>query len=137
LTPVRAGDYAGAVVDGRAIRITAGQVSVEARLNDSKTATAIWARLPIEAKGETWGDEIYFDIGVRVAPESPREVVGLGDLAYWPPGQAFCIFFGPTPMSRGDEIRPASAVNVVGRIVGDPTVFKNVRAGTRVRLERT
>ena len=125
------------MVDGRAIRITAGQVSVEARLNDSKTATAIWARLPIEAKGETWGDEIYFDIGVRVAPESPREVVGLGDLAYWPPGQAFCIFFGPTPMSRGDEIRPASAVNVVGRIVGDPTVFKNVRAGTRVTLERT
>ena len=125
------------MVDGRAIRITAGQVSVEARLNDSKTAGAIWDALPIEATGETWGDEIYFDIGVRVAPESPREVVGLGDLAYWPPGQAFCIFFGPTPMSRGDEIRPASAVNVVGRIVGDPTVFKNVRAGTRVRLERT
>ena len=137
MTPVRAGDYAGVVVDGRAIRITAGQVSVEARLNDSKTATAIWARLPIEAKGETWGDEIYFAIGVRAAAESPREVVGLGDLAYWPPGQAFCIFFGPTPMSRGDEIRPASAVNVVGRIVGEPTVFKNVRAGTRVRLERT
>ena len=137
MTPVRAGDYAGVVVDGRAIRITAGQVSVEARLNDSKTATAIWERLPIEAKGETWGDEIYFAIGVRAAAESPREVVGLGDLAYWPPGQAFCIFFGPTPMSRGDEIRPASAVNVVGRIVGEPTVFKNVRAGTRVRLERT
>ena len=111
--------------------------TAEARLNDSKTATAIWDALPIDAKGQTWGDEIYFDIGVRVAPESPREVVGLGDLAYWPPGQAFCIFFGPTPMSRGDEIRPASAVNVVGRIVGDPTVFKNVRAGTRVRLERT
>ena len=125
------------MAEARAIRITAGQVSVEARLNDSTTATAIWERLPLEAKGETWGDEIYFDIGVRAAPESPREIVERGDLAYWPPGQAFCIFFGPTPMSRGDEIRPASAVNVVGRIVGDPAVFKKVRAGTRVRLERT
>ena len=125
------------MADGRAIRITAGQVSVEARLNESRTATAIWGRLPIEAKAETWGDEIYFDIGVRAAPESPREVVECGDLAYWPPGQAFCIFFGPTPMSRGDEIRPASAVNVVGRIAGDPAVFKRVRAGTRVRIERT
>ena len=125
------------MADGRAIRITAGQVSVEARLNESRTATAIWDRLPIEAKGETWGDEIYFDIGVRAAPESPREVVESGDLGYWPPGRAFCIFFGPTPMSRGDEIRPASAVNVVGRIAGDPAVFKRVRAGTRVRIERT
>ena len=121
----------------RAIVITAGPVTAEAELTDSKTARALWDALPIEAKAETWGDEIYFAIGVRAAAESPREVVGLGDLAYWPPGQAFCIFFGPTPMSRGDEIRPASAVNVVGRIVGEPTVFKNVRAGTRVRLERT
>ena len=125
------------MADGRAIRITAGQVSVEARLGESRTATAIWDRLPIEAKGETWGDEIYFDIGVRAAPESPREVVESGDLGYWPPGRAFCIFFGPTPMSRGDEIRPASAVNVVGRIAGDPAVFKRVRTGTRVRIERT
>ena len=119
----------------RVIRITAGAVSVEAELNDSATAAAIAAALPIEAKGETWGDEIYFDIGQALAGESPREVVELGDLGYWPPGQAFCIFFGPTPMSRGGEIRPASAVNVVGRIVGDPRVFTRVRAGTRVRIE--
>ncbi len=120
----------------RAIVITAGQVTAEARLNDSKTATAIWDALPIDAKGQTWGDEIYFDIGLGAAPESPRETVELGDLGYWPPGRAFCIFFGPTPMSRGDEIRPASAVNVVGRVVGDPRVFKAVRAGTRVTLRR-
>ena len=119
----------------RAIRITAGAVSVQAELNDSKTAAAIAAALPIEAKAQTWGDEIYFDIGLELRAESPREVVALGDLGYWPPGQAFCIFFGPTPMSRGDEIRPASAVNVVGRVVGDPRVFTRVRAGTRVRIE--
>jgi hypothetical protein len=119
----------------RAIRITAGAVSVQAELNESATAAAIAAALPIEAKGATWGDEIYFDIGLGLGGESPKEVVALGDLGYWPPGQAFCIFFGPTPMSRGDEIRPASAVNVVGRVVGDPRLFTRVRAGTRVRIE--
>jgi len=119
----------------RAIRITAGAVSVEAELNDSKTAAAIAAALPIDATGDTWGDEIYFDIGLALPGESPRETVALGDLGYWPPGKAFCIFFGPTPMSRGDEIRPASAVNVVGRVIGDPRVFTRVRGGTRVTME--
>jgi hypothetical protein len=124
------------VTTGRAIVITAGQVSAEAQLNESKTASAIWAALPIDAKGETWGDEIYFDIGLTVGPESPKDVVAVGDLAYWPPGRAFCVFFGPTPMSRGDEIRPAGPVNLVGRVVGDPRVFERVRAGTRVGLRR-
>src|ERR671937_496844 len=120
----------------RAIRITAGQISVTAELNDSQTATAIWEALPLEAKAETWGDEIYFGIPVRADVDGAKEVVALGDLGYWPPGHAFCIFFGPTPMSQGDEIRPASAVNVVGRVSGDATVFKKVRAGTRVTIER-
>ena len=119
----------------RAIRITAGAISVEAELNDTRTAAAIARALPIEAKAETWGDEIYFGIGQSHAGESPREVVEMGDLGYWPPGQPFCIFFGPTPMSRGDEIRPASPVNVVGRVLGDPRVLTRVRAGTRVRIE--
>ncbi|OLC50858.1 MAG: hypothetical protein AUH77_14830 [Candidatus Rokubacteria bacterium 13_1_40CM_4_69_39] len=121
---------------GRAIVIAAGNVAVEAQLNESKTATAIWDVLPIDATGETWGDEIYFDIGLTVGLESPRDVVAVGDLGYWPPGRAFCIFFGPTPLSRGAEIRPASPVNLVGRIVGEPRVFKRVSAGTRVTLRR-
>jgi uncharacterized protein len=120
----------------RSIRITAGQVVATAELNDSKTAAAIWEALPIEAKADTWGDEIYFGIPVRAEADAAKEVVDLGDLAFWPPGHAFCIFFGPTPASRGDEIRPASPVNVVGRVNGDATVFKKVRAGTRVTLER-
>jgi hypothetical protein len=119
----------------RKIRITAGSVSVEAELNDSKTAAAIAAALPIQARGQTWGDEIYFDIGLALAAEGPREVVEMGDLGYWPPGQAFCIFFGPTPMSRGDEIRPASPVNIVGRVGGDPRSLKSVRSGARVTIE--
>ena len=120
----------------RAIRVTAGAISVQARLDASRTADAIWDALPIEAKVETWGDEIYFGIGLDLADESPRAVVEMGDLGYWSPGQAFCVFFGRTPASRGDEIRPASPVNVFGRIDGDATVLKKVRAGTRARVER-
>ena len=119
----------------RAIRITAGTITLDAELNDSKSAAAIAAALPIEAKAQTWGDEIYFDIGLTLPGESPQEIVELGDLGYWPPGQAFCIFFGPTPMSRGDEIRPASAVNVVGRVLGDARAFKRAPGRSRVRIE--
>src|SRR5262249_1391448 len=115
----------------RAIRITAGGVSATATLTASKTADAIWAALPIEAKASPWGDDIYFDIGLAIVAESPKETVALGDLGYWPPGSAFCVFFGRTPASTGDEIRPASAVNVFGRVDGDPIIFKKVRAGTR------
>ena len=120
----------------RKIRITAGKISREAALNDSRTADAIWRALPIEGRGSPWGDEIYFSIPVTCDPESPRETVEMGDLAYWPPGSAFCIFFGPTPASRGAEIRPASPVNVFGRVDGDPAVFKAVRGSGPVKVER-
>src|SRR4029077_5754544 len=120
----------------RAIRITAGTVAAEATLNDSKTARAIWDALPIEAKAQTWGDEIYFAIGVDEAEDQAKAVVDLGDLGYWPPGKAFCIFFGPPPASHGDEIRPASPVNVVGRVTGDARAFKRVRSGARAVIER-
>jgi hypothetical protein len=120
----------------RKIRITAGTVTREALLNTSQTANAIWDALQIEGRASTWGDEIYFTILVTCAPESPREVVTMGDLGYWPPGSAFCIFFGPTPASRGGEIRPASPVNVFGQIEGDPTVFKTVRGSSKVMVER-
>jgi uncharacterized protein len=120
----------------RRIRITAGSVAADAVLDDSETARLVWEALPLTVAGETWGDEIYFSIPVKAKPERPLETVELGDLGYWPPGTAFCIFFGPTPMSRGNEIRPASPVNVFGKVVGDPAVFKKVRAGTKVRVER-
>jgi hypothetical protein len=119
----------------KAIRITAGEVEARAELNDSDTAQSIAEALPIEASANTWGDEIYFSIPVSAGEEDPKEVVELGDLAYWPPGSAFCIFFGRTPASQGDEIRPASAVNVIGRVEGDATMFKAVRSGETVRIE--
>ena len=118
------------------IRITAGEVSATAALNDTATAQAIWGALPLTARANTWGDEIYFSIPVRLETEKGQETVELGDLGYWSPGSAFCIFFGPTPMSRGDEIRPASAVTVFGHIEGDATVFRDVSGGTRVTIER-
>jgi hypothetical protein len=118
------------------MRITAGDVTVTATLNDSPTARAIWEALPIEERGSTWGDEIYFGIPVHRDEEDAQEVVELGDIGYWPPGHAFCIFFGRTPMSRGNEIRPASPVNVLGRIDGNATLFRQVASGARVRLER-
>jgi uncharacterized protein len=120
----------------RRIRITAGPIKAEAVLDQSNTAQAVWDALPLSVPGDTWGDEIYFGIPVKAKAENPCETVEMGDLAYWPPGSAFCIFFGPTPASRGAEIRPASPVNVFGRVTGDPTIFKKVPAGTPIRIER-
>ncbi len=114
----------------------AGERYAQLTEENPRTAQAIWEALPIEARANTWGDEIYFSIPVEVGLEKGKEVVERGDLGYWPQGNAFCIFFGPTPASRGDEIRPASAVNVFGRVEGDPVVFKKVRGGDEVRLER-
>lgn len=114
-----------------------GAVSAELMEDKNpKTAQAIWNSLPIEARANTWGDEIYFSTPVKVKEENSQATVGLGDLGYWPPGRAFCIFFGPTPVSKGDEIRPASPVNVFGLVIGDPKVFKKVQDGDKIRVER-
>ena len=120
----------------RSIRFSAGGVEVTAELYDTRTAGLVWEALPITASGSTWGDEIYFRTAVSDEERDAVATVEMGAVAYWPPGQAICLFFGPTPMSRGDEIRPASPVNVFGRIVGDATVLKAVRSGAAVRVER-
>ncbi len=112
--------------------------SVTATLSDENPVTAkmIWDALPIEGKANIWGEEIYFSIPVKIEAENPKDVVNIGDLGYWPPGNAFCIFFGRTPVSRGNEIRPASPVNVFGVVDSDPKVFKKVKGGDKVRLEK-
>ena len=78
----------------------------------------------------------FFSIPVQAEPDNPREVVEKGDLGYWPSGSAFCIFFGPTPISSGEEIRPASGVNLVGRLLGEPDRFKEVSSGEKITLEK-
>jgi hypothetical protein len=106
-----------------------------AELDDSPTAGKIGAALPIEGKVSTWGEEIYFSIPVEVElDDSAKEVVELGDLGYWPVGRAFCMFFGRTPMSDGDEIRPYSAVNVIGKLQCDLEPLKKIRDGEDVLI---
>ena len=118
------------------ITIAVKDVKMSAELNDSETAQKIWDTLPIEGRVNTWGDEIYFSISVNVGLENAKAVVSEGDLGYWPPGNAFCIFFGLTPASQGDEIRPASPVNVFGKIIGDPKVFKKVSSGAKIIIDK-
>jgi hypothetical protein len=118
------------------IRITAGNVQLEAELNDSPTAKSIAEALPIKAKGNRWGEEIYFAIPVEAGlEEDARDVLEAGELGYWPTGRAFCIFFGPTPASQGDEIRAASAVNIIGKVKGDLSTLPGVPDGAEVLIE--
>ncbi len=123
-------------MSSRIVRFKAGTVEATAVLNDSSTADKVWDALPITSAGSTWGDEIYFRVPIEAEEDDAREVVSMGDVAFWPPGEALCLFFGPTPVSRGDEIRPASPVNAVGRIEGDATIFKQVKSGATVTVEK-
>ena len=124
-------------MEQRQIKITAGDVEATAVLNSSSTADLVWSALPLEASGSIWGDEIYFRTSIEASEENAQELVDIGDVGYWPPGQALCLFFGPTPASRGDEVRPASPVNVVGKLEGDPIILKQVRSGSPVLVEKT
>jgi len=121
----------------RKIKIIAGTIAAEAELLNTATAELLWNALPLESTGSRWGDEIYFTIPLTQSLEKDaRETVEKGDLGFWPQGPAFCIFFGPTPISTGSEIKPASAVNIFGKIIGDATVFKQVPSDTPVRVEK-
>jgi hypothetical protein len=118
------------------IRIRAGDVECDAELNDSDTARRIADALPIEGDARRWGEEIYFEIAVEAdEAEDAREEMEVGELAFWPPGNAFCIFFGRTPASTGERPRAASNVNPVGRVVSDAKVFTGVRNGAPVKIE--
>ena len=124
----------------RRIQISVEDTVVEATLLEGETAHRLWEALStagITGADSTWGDEIYFAIPLE-APAEPgaREEMAVGEIAYWPPGKAFCIFFGPTPASQGDAPRAASAVNPLGRIEGDPHIFKSVPDGAEIQLER-
>ena len=118
------------------IAIRIGPLSMEAELNETPTAQTIATALPLCTSFNTWGDEIYFAIPVDAAlDDSAQDLVELGDLGYWPPGKALCIFFGQTPVSQPGKIRPASAVNVIGKVLGDATVFKAVMREREVVVE--
>jgi hypothetical protein len=120
----------------KTLKIVAGGVELKAQLNDSSTAQEIAAILPIEGRVQRWGEEIYFAIPVQADLEpDAREDVEVGELGYWPTGNAFCLFFGPTPASRGDQPRAASAVNILGRFEGDLAALCEVENGKTVTIE--
>jgi hypothetical protein len=117
------------------INLAVGNVSLQAEIFDTPTANKILEALPFESSANVWGDEIYFDIPLNLAPEpDARAEVEVGDLAYWPAGPAFCIFFGPTPVSTGSQPRAYSPVNVFGKVLGDATQFKGVPSGAEVKV---
>ena len=115
--------------------IRVGELALNAELNESETAVLIAEQLPINARANVWGDEIYFGIAVT-ADEAvdARADVEVGTLAYWPPGNAFCIFYGPTPVSSGSQPRAASPVNIVGRVIDDATALRGTRSGAAVEV---
>jgi len=118
------------------MRIKSGSVEVTAELNDSKTAEAIWKALPLKSRANRWGDEIYFSIPVSLGADNATEDVKVGDLGYWPAGNGFCIFFGPTPISEGKEPRPASPCNLFGKVVGDAMALRRVASGSEITVEK-
>ena len=119
------------------INISVGNVSLEAEMLDTPTAKNILEALPFESSANVWGDEIYFDIPLSLKQEpSARADVEVGDLAYWPAGPAFCIFFGPTPVSTGTQPRAYSPVNVFGRILGNAKQLKAVSSGAAVMVTK-
>ena len=121
---------------GKKIIITAGDVTLDAELNQSETAQRIFDALPLEGRANVWGEEIYFEIPLQLEMETDaRADVEVGDLGYWPTGTAFCIFFGPTPVSINEKPRSYSPVNVVGRVLGDTALFRMVTDSALIRLE--
>lgn len=119
------------------IRFDFGTLALDAELNDTTTAQAIAAALPITSEVMTWGEEVYFGVPVRVKREADaRAVVTPGEIAYWPDGAAIAIGFGRTPISRGDETRLASPCNIWARALGDVKALKAVKAGTAVKVSR-
>jgi hypothetical protein len=120
----------------RPIKIAAGDIETDGMLNDSRTATLIYNALPIIGKVNWRGEEIYFVIPVSTGIENGKETVNPGDIAYWPEGPALCLFLGKTPISRGNEIRPASIVNVIGRLNDVKALLGKVRQGEKITVRR-
>jgi len=118
------------------IKILTKTVQMEAELNETKTAKLICKLLPIESAVNIWGEEIYFSIPVKAELENGVEVVQEGDIGYWPTGNAFCIFFGKTPVSTEKEIKPASPVMLIGKLIGNPKKFKKVKNGEKIILDK-
>ncbi len=119
------------------IIIKVGDLTLRAKLYDTENAKALIRSLPFEADINTWGDEFYFKSPIKKPlDETATKVVNVGDIGFWPPDDAVCLFFGPTPASNGPEPVPASEVNIIGKILDDPRMLKDVMAETKIRIEK-
>ena len=119
------------------IIIETGNIKLSAGLNDSQTAEAIYDLLPLSGSANVWGEEIYFSIPLHVDQSlDARQELNVGDLGFWPAGDKFCIFFGPTPVSTNEMPRSYSPVNVFGKITGDAAALKKVSSGDEVRIKK-
>lgn len=119
------------------IQITIADLTFEAELNDTNAAQAVYRALPLAASVNRWGDEIYFMTSIEAEPDDEmRDILEPGELAYWPPGKAFCIFWGSTPASVNDEPRAASDVVPIGQVTGDLSRLTEAQDGQPIRIER-
>ena len=119
------------------IRFDFGKLALDAELLDTPTAKAVLAALPITSSALTWGEEVYFEVRVKVEREADaRAVVTPGEIANWPEGPAIALGFGRTPISRGDETRLASPCNIFGRALSDVKALAAVKAGTKVTVTK-
>lgn len=118
------------------IKIKAGNVEVDAKLEETSLAEKIYNSLPISSKVNTWGDEIYFEIPVDEKIENGVKEVEKGDIAYWPDGRCMCLFFGPTPISHSGKIIPASEVEIFGKIIKGIEKLKEVKSGEEIFVEK-
>ncbi|OGW51444.1 MAG: hypothetical protein A2Y81_07470 [Nitrospirae bacterium RBG_13_43_8] len=118
------------------VKIKIETFELSAELNDSVTATKLLSLLPLKFPMSRWGDEYYGDCGIKtVLSQDSRDIMEVGELAVWPAGNALCIFFGPTPASRGNEPRAVSPVNPVGRLLDSPEALKKLGSSIHVRIE--
>lgn len=113
-----------------------GKEKIEGFLGETKTASEIYSKLPLKSKTNLWGKEIYFSVDIHLPLEDGKDIVEIGDIAYWPEGPAVCIFFGPTPVSKGNEIKPYSKVSVIGKIDGQEIKkLYNVKNSEEITME--
>jgi len=119
------------------LNIQINQITLSATLNESSTSQLVWESLPITANINVWGKEIYFSTPIKTdSDHNATDIVDKGTVAYWPPGNALCLFWGPTPASLGDESRSASPVNIIGLINENLEILNSVQNGTEIILSK-
>lgn len=117
------------------IRIEIGKLSLDAELSDASAAEEVARKLPLQVRMSRWGSEYYGDAGIAIKEDATaRQLMEVGEIAYWPPGSALCIFFGPTPASTDERPRAASPVLPVGRILSDTGSLAGLGRSVRARF---